>query len=399
MVRSVLCVAFGVSALAANEYAFVGSGGCDGDMVDCVDDKTSEQTLQQIEIQPDGKLVAVDFPYYTGGMPVWLAGSNAVGGLKCVFVALADKDEMLSLVDEVPGIPSPFPSLYPAAPTGGAAPVHMTVTVDGKFLLVANYHGPDDATTSDGAGVGSIAIKSSGVGCGLELVDFVPHAGSGPDKSRQGGAHVHSVYASRNGKFAYACDLGQDLIFTYSVAEDGKLSEVSRVSTAPGSGPRHLAEHPSLSFVYSVQEMEQTVAVYLVDADGRLSLRQMLSLVPEDEAREGSKAAEIVMHPNGTALYVSNRGRLNTVTVFAVRADGLLEQSQQIKAPRFPRGMALAQGGSLLLVASQEDTTVESFNVDSDGRLTSTGYVLKEGIPNHPAAFQVFPAGASLVQV
>merc|ERR1719230_1291737 len=129
-------------------------------------------------------------------MPVWLASSDTVSNLKCVYIALADKDEILPLVDTVPGIP--FPN--PAAKTGGAAPVHMTVTSDGKFLLAANYHGPDDATTSDGAGVSSIAILSDGVGCGLELKDFVPHAGSGPDKSRQGGAHVHSVYASRDGK-------------------------------------------------------------------------------------------------------------------------------------------------------------------------------------------------------
>lgn len=228
--------------------------------------------------------------------------------------------------------------------------------------------------------------------CHLEKADFVPHAGSGPDKSRQGGAHVHSVYASRDGRLAYACDLGQDLIFTYAVGEDGKLTEVSRASTAPGSGPRHLAEHPSLDFVYSVQEMAQTVSAWHKRADGSLELQQTLSLVPEGGSAEGSKAAEIVIAPDGSALYASNRGKLNTVTVFSVGADGSVTQTQQIDAPRFPRGMELAHGGSLLLVASQQDTTLESFKVAADGTLTPTGHILEEGLPDHPATLAAFPA-------
>jgi len=169
---------------------------------------------------------------------------------------------------------------------------------------------------------------------------------------------------------------------------------VSRTSTAPGSGPRHLAEHPTLDFVYSVQEMEQTVSAFKVK-DGKLELHQILSLVADGASPEGSKAAEIVIQPDGSSLYVSNRGALNTVTVYSVAVDGSLTQIQQIKAPRFPRGMTLAQNGSLLLIASQQDTTVESFKVASDGTLSPTGYVLAEGIPNHPAAFQVLSASSA----
>lgn len=347
--------------------------------------------MQQIEIQPDGKLSNVDFPYYADGKAVWLTSSSAVGSLKCIFAALADTNEILPLIDTVPGIPAPLPSAKTAP---GVAPVHMTVTADNKFLLAANYHGPDDATTSEGAGVSTFAITSDGVGCGLEMRDFVPHAGSGPDKSRQGGAHVHSAYAHRDG-YAYVCDLGQDLIFTYSISEDGKLSEVSRVSTAPGSGPRHLAFHPTLSIVYSVQEMEKTVSTYQIGANGALSLMQVMSLLGEGEDGKGSKAAELAILPDGSALYATNRGALNTVTVFAVGDDGLLRQTQQIDAPRFPRGMELAHNGSILLVASQQDSTVESFKIAADGTLSSTGYILKEGIPNHPATFAVFPAASS----
>jgi len=237
-----------------------------------------------------------------------------------------------------------------------------------------------------------MAILSDGIGCGLELRHFVPHAGSGTIPSRQGGAHVHSVYASRDGNFAYVCDLGQDLIFTYRVDDEGKLTEVSRAKTNPGAGPRHLAEHPTLDFVYSVQEMEMTVSAWKRDARGELQLRQTLSLVPDGASGQGSKAAEILILPDGSALYASNRGALNSMTVFSVADDGSIKQSQQIEAPRYPRGVAFAHDATLLLVASQQDTTIESFKVGAGGNLTSTGYLLAEGIPNHPATFQVFPA-------
>lgn len=358
----------GMASAQTIESWWIGTGGCDGAMVDCTDDKKSEQVLSLIHITADGKMSPHHGAWVTDGLPVWVASID-----RCSFAALADKSVIVS-ADRF--------GFGATTATGGAAPVHMTATANDKYLLVANYHGPDDATTSDGAGVSSLAIAQD---CSLKQVDFVPHAGSGPDKDRQGGAHVHSVYASRDGQLAYVCDLGQDLIFTYSVSEDGKLTEVNRASTAPGAGPRHLAEHPSLDFVYSVQEMEMTVAVWHKGADGKLGLRQMMSLVPEGSSRKGSKAGEIVIARDGSALYASNRGELNTVTVFSVAADGSIAQTQQIDAPRFPRGMELAHGGSLLLVASQQDTTLESFKVAADGTLTPTGNVLSEGLPNHPA--------------
>uniref|UniRef100_A0A7S4SJ17 6-phosphogluconolactonase n=1 Tax=Alexandrium monilatum TaxID=311494 RepID=A0A7S4SJ17_9DINO len=376
--RSVLSI-LAYAGVAANERWWVGSGGCDGAMTGCVGDKESEQALRQIEVQPDGRMTPVGSPVPTGGLPAWLTVADG-----CLFAALADADKILSISAN---------SVQGAARTGGTTPVHLTATNDGKFLLVADYNGPDDANSSRGAGAASLAISAP---CRLEQRDFVPHDGSGPDRSRQGAAHVHSIYASRDGQLAYSCDLGQDLIFTYSVGADGKLTEVSRARAPPGSGPRHLAEHPSLDFVYSVQEMGQSVAAWRKHANGSLELAQILSLVPEGSSSKGSKAGEIVIAPDGRALYATNRGRLNTVTVFSV-VEGSIAQVQQIDAPRFPRGMELAHGGTLLLVASQEDTTVESFRVAADGTLSPTGHVLKEGLPDHPATLAKFgPVAAPL---
>lgn len=74
----------------------------------------------------------------------------------------------------------------------------------------------------------------------------------------------------------------------------------------------------------------------------------------------------------------------------------MLTLQQRIEALKFPRGMALAHGGSLLIVAGQVDSTVASFRVSQGGNLTATRYVLNEGegVPKHPAAFAVVPAAS-----
>lgn len=131
--------------------------------------------------------------------------------------------------------------------------------------------------------------------------------------------------------------------------------------------------------------------------DGTLKLIQVLSLV-DGEKTDDSKAAEIAISKDGRHLYATNRGVLNTVTVFSV-TDGSsrapLTQIQQVAAPSFPRGMELAQGGRVLLVASQEDTTLQSFTVASDGTLTP-GKVIETGLPNHPATLVQFSLGQSV---
>jgi len=266
-------------------------------------------------------------------------------------------------------------------------------------LLVANYHGPDDATTSDGAAASSMIINDD---CSLDLADVKPHNGSSVIPSRQGGAHVHSFTAApyhRHINEAYACDLGQDKVFSYAVGADGKLTLSSVIDVAPGAGPRHTAHSPRSPHVYIVDEMGETVTAYeQTECDGAACLKelQVVSLVAEGQSGEGSKAAEIVMAPDGQTLYATNRGALNTVTVLGVASDGTLTTKQQVDAPAYPRGMTLAFNGGLLLVAGQSKTELTAFQVKPDGTLEA-GDTITEGLPPHPAAFLMFESTSVLV--
>jgi len=406
MVRSLAAALSVASVSAQTQIAFVGSGGCDGADVGCVGGGDAEHTIQAIEISRDGQMKPrPDLAIPTGGQPVWLTKfQDAEGSKQCMFVSRADLDDIQSYVLA----PSGEATVVGAYKSGGAAPVQADVLYAlsegaNDVLLVANYHGPDDATTSDGAAASSMIINED---CSLELADVKPHSGSSLIPDRQGGAHVHSFTAAPYGEHrneAYACDLGQDKIFSYAVQGDGKLTLSSIIDTTPGLGPRHLVHTPATSdgphFVHVVTEMGMTVNTYEQTMCGDtacLKELQVVSLVPEGQSGEGSKAAEIVIAPDGNTLYATNRGLLNTVTVFGIEKDGTLTQKQLISAPVYPRGMTLAFNGGVLLVAGQSKTELWSYQVKADGTLASAS-VIADGLPPHPAAFMMFESNSVLV--
>jgi 6-phosphogluconolactonase len=269
-------------------------------------------------------------------------------------------------------------------PTGkgveGSNPVYADVSKDGKSLIVANYHGPDDGNNSKGAGVQTFTI---GDDCHLKEADLVPHSGNSTNKKRQGAAHPHSAVVARNG-MVFVCDLGMDQIFTYKIDASGKLTEMANTVTAPGSGPRHSMQHPTNDdILFVVSEMGSLVTSYKIEQNGALTqIANVSALAGLSEKGYGSKTAELAITKDGKHLYASNRAFdrkfNNTVAVFDVADNGNMTLAQQFTSPPFPRGMVLMPDGKHLLVASQTNGNVTSFEVDpktgllSQEKVTST---------------------------
>lgn len=284
------------------------------------------------------------------GVPAWLTASAHAP--RCLFATLVDTGSVASFHVTETGAEM---SGEPVA-SGGAHPVHASVSADGGVLLVANYHGPDDVAESRGASVASFRIAAD---CSLTQTAVVPHSGSSVVRARQASAHPHSFSAARGG-LAYACDLGQDAIFTYRLGPDGSLTELQRTQARPGDGPRHLVQHPSRPLLYVVNELANSVTAY-AESEGALTALASTSTLPPGAASEGSKAAGIAIAPDGSAVYASNRGQHNSICVFEVLPDGSLRQLGHAEAPAFPRGIALAHGGSVLLVAGQHNGVLQTF--------------------------------------
>ena len=95
-------------------------------------------------------------------------------------------------------------------------------------------------------------------------------------------------------------------------------------ATKFGAAPRHLAFGKSGKFLYVCYEAGRAVATYAYDAGkGTLSPLDTQSTLPPDAPQTGS-CAEIEVHPDGSYLYVSNRGH-NSLALFTIdQAKGTL---------------------------------------------------------------------------
>ena len=265
-------------------------------------------------------------------------------------------------------------------PSGGTGPCHVAVERTGKVVLAANYGG------------GSVICLGLDADGGLRPVvtgtpgGFIQHSGKSVNEKRQEKPHAHSIYPSADGRFAISCDLGIDKLLVHELDVTGAtLAEHSFATVKPGAGPRHFAFHPQGRFGYVCNELDLTVTGFAFDpAAGGLTTFQTLSTLPDDVTdRTGFSTAEIVVHPNGRYLYVSNRGH-HSIAMFAIdEADGTLTLLgvEPIRG-RTPRNFVLDPTGKFLLVAGQDSNTVEVFAVhESTGRLTSTGRSIDVPMP------------------
>mmetsp|Transcript_117974 Transcript_117974/g.334582 ORF Transcript_117974/g.334582 Transcript_117974/m.334582 type:complete len:394 (+) Transcript_117974:67-1248(+) len=350
----------------ASQIVYVGSTWCD--FPDChpatEPSNPNVTSVWEFHLSSAGHLTpGRRFPVPGSGLPAWLLAA-APRGRRCLFATLNDRNKVASFEITASG-------LLPRGevPSEGTAPIYATLANGGRTLLVANYF---DAVLS----------LQVGEDCALSYVDDGHHkrnlsgAGSRCVASRQDAAHPHSFVAARGG-LAFVCDLGRDVIYTYSVGPGGELTERHRTQAKLCDGPRHLVQHPTRPFVYVVNELASTVTAYAQDG---FALKELMShsTLPSDSGSHHShgfaqKAAEIAISPSGRMVYVSNRGVRNTICAFEVLDNGHLLQTQQHVVDDYPRGMTLAKGGSLLLVAGQRRGQVETLQVGHNGALSSTG--------------------------
>lgn len=255
----------------------------------------------------------------------------------------------------------------------GAAPCHLIVDKTGKNVLVANY---------TGGNIASLPIQKGGkLG---KASGFVQHKGSSVNQGRQSKPHAHSINLDANNKFAVAADLGLDQLLVYRFdAKKGTFTpnDPAFAKVAPGSGPRHFAFHPNGKNAYTINEMLRTVTAFDYDAKkGKLTSIQTITTVPK-EVKSGS-TAEVQVHPSGKFLYGSNRGH-DSIAVYTIGDDGKLTHVEYQKTKgRTPRNFGIDPTGQFLLAANQSTSNVVVFRIDQKtGALTPTGQEIKVPTP------------------
>ncbi|MFF3491818.1 lactonase family protein [Streptomyces sp. NPDC002795] len=323
----------------------------------------------------------------------YIGSFTAAGGRGIVTAALDPKDGSLTLLDATDELPDPSyltvsggllyavsetaegsvaafrtdsAPLTPAAPpvpVDGAGPTHLSVWA-GR-VLTANY----------GSGsVSSVPLRADGIpaGSGAEVHR---HTGSGPHPKRQQAPHAHQILPDPTGTWALAVDLGTDSIRTYTRTPEGSgLLPHQETALRPGSGPRHLAFHPSGDYVYVLNELVPTLTVCAWNAaDGALKpLTEVpvLAGAPADDAYPSA----LVVAPDGRFLWTATRGA-DVLSLFALDRTGE-QPTLRGTVPcggNWPRDLALDPSGRFLYAANERSGDVTWFTVDRESGVPVRG--------------------------
>ncbi|MDD9653091.1 lactonase family protein [Klebsiella pasteurii] len=358
------------SAAAQTQYAWVGTYNPNGEGLYrfTIDSQTGAlrdkalvaklPNLAQLTVSADGKTLYAASEVDKGVVQAWRIGSNG---------ELSELNQVAS---------------------GGAGPVYLSLTPDGRHLLVANYVS------------GSIAVlpvnEEGNLGEAVDIhQDQGPAGAERPAAAVEGsfaisdhnGPHAHMIAADPSGKFVYSTDLGLDRIYQYRLDNaSGKLTPNDPPfidASSPGAGPRHFVFTPQGDGLWLINEEASTLTFYHLDKQsGLLREGKTVSALPK-EYKGTSFAAGLVLSRDGKQLYVANRLH-NSIAHFTVLADGSLSHQEDIwTRGDYPRTLTLDSQGQWLYVMNQRSDNITRFRVaPKDGRLTFSPAYTPVGAPS-----------------
>jgi 6-phosphogluconolactonase (cycloisomerase 2 family) len=259
--------------------------------------------------------------------------------------------------------------------SSGAGPVYVSLTPEGRHLLVANYVS------------GSIAVlpvKADGsLGEATDTHQDQGEPGAAkPEAAVEGsfavsdhnGPHAHMIAADPSGKYVFSTDLGLDRIYQYRFDKQrGKLTPNEPPfinASSKGAGPRHFVFTPKGDGLWLINEESSTLTWYALDqATGTLKEGKTISSLPK-EYKGTSFAAGLALSADGQQLYVANRLH-NSIAHFRVTAEGTLVHQEDVwTRGDYPRSLTLDKQGRWLYVMNQRSDNITRFRVAPDGKLS-----------------------------
>ncbi|RAR57132.1 6-phosphogluconolactonase (cycloisomerase 2 family) [Paraburkholderia unamae] len=258
----------------------------------------------------------------------------------------------------------------------GRNPVHLEFSRDGSSLVIAGY-ATGSLTVVPIAADGSLDAPS-------RLVMLEGRAG--PHSVEQGASHPHQVprYVTRtiNSDWHIVPDKGLDTVFAVRWLSDG-TSIVQGSRAREGAGPRHAAFHPDRPLIYVVNELDSTLTTWKLDAStGHLEALNTVSVIPGNY-HEWTRAAGIAISPDGSTVYVTNRGH-DTIATIALNSSTCLPTDIQWTPTqgKFPRFLCVGPDGKTLYVANENSHSIVQFALDPEsGRPVPTGRRVETGSP------------------
>ncbi|WP_243835488.1 lactonase family protein [Maribacter spongiicola] len=231
--------------------------------------------------------------------------------------------------------------------TYGANPCFVGVSDDGKLVAVANYTGGNVAVYN--------ALENGNLKPSPQVIDHKVI-----DSTKKAHAHMSSFL---NGELIVS-DLGLDRIKIYTATNGNYVPSVQKeLVVAEGAGPRHFVTSENEEFLYVINELNSTIAMFQKE-DGKYYGKKTYDTVASDFEGE-SYCADLHLSPDGKFLYGTNRGE-NTVVIFKIdQTTGKLELvgRESVKGD-WPRNFTMDSTGKYILVANQRSNNIVIFNRD-----------------------------------
>jgi 6-phosphogluconolactonase len=271
----------------------------------------------------------------------------------------------------------------------GPRPTFLSVNEAKRVLVTAN-HGDFDhvehvVTAGDGRWAveylyddSTVVLYAVGPDGRLgEIRDVQVLAGHGPDPNGSGqagghgqaSAHAHCAVLDPSGGYVLVGDKGTDQILVFRLG--ARLELASAYQFPEQTGPRHIAFDLISAHAFITCEFSSELASMAFDASsGKLRLLDKQPTV-ERTYQGPNEPAEVRVHPDGTLVYINNRGE-DSLAWFRASPDGELSRLGHVSLSRSvhpglaARSFAFDPSGSFVLVADRPADLVRSYAVDTE---------------------------------
>ncbi len=306
-----------------------------------------------------GRPTAVAGSPYAAGSGVGSAALHPSGAF--LYAAMDGSDDVSAFaIDGSTGVLTPVGSPVPV----GEAPVACVVSPGGGYLYVLSRIAESVYTFAIDQLSGALTPVGSPVPTGVQPTAIIVH----PDGS--------ALYVGTTGK-SYP-ELPPAGVNSYTIDQaTGQLTpaETEDASTFPSQLDTSFAMTPSGKYMLVSYLISSDLAVYETGPNG------MLTIVDPD-VYDVASPADVAVDHTGTRVYVADSPQKSVYSLTLDPDTGALAQVGGAVAWGAPSSLAVGHGSQPLvatsrfaLVPNQDDDTVSTYDIASDGSLVATGSV------------------------
>ena len=329
-----ILILFGSSNVFAKTFVYVSIGSQNEVAIFRMDDATGALTKVDTE-KVDGAVGALTFDPQRKFLFSSLRSTRILGSYR---------------VDPATG---KFTSVGSTKVLGSLAATYLATDRTGKFLFAPSYAG---------ARVDVFAIGTDG-SLSAQPVDEILTSPA---------AHSVAVDADNRNVFVPHVQANVVFHFWFEPEKNGRIIELARSPGSPGSGPRHIALHPSQRWAFTSNESNSTMTLWSIPPSGTGVIKavQTLPTIPAD-FKERNTPADSRVHPSGKFVWISNRGH-DSLAGFRFDAEtGQMTSLGQTSTEKTPSSFDIEPSGRFLFAGGEGSGKLAAFSINADtGQLT-----------------------------